>query len=377
MKNINLIPITVLFTLFLVAFCGSVMARSGPHACGAVYTMSNAADGNEVLLYDRFGDGQLVFSGSFPTGGKGTGGGLGNQRGLVMSRNQKWLLTVNAGSNEISVFRIGPFGLVLTDTVASNGTMPVSVTIHKRLVYVLHAGGGAGATDNITGFTLTPAGSLLPLPSSTRPLSDTSTGPAQIAFASDGRVLVVTEKATNIIDTYLVGADGLANGPFVHASAGETPFGFSFGKRNQLFVSEAFGAQPDAGAVSSYEVLPNGDLIVIDPSVPNTETAPCWLVVTKNGRFAYTTNTPSDSLSGYGINVDGTLSLLDADGRTGETGPGANPIDMDLSNGDRYLYTLNGGNGSIGAFGVFHDGSLENIQTVPGIPVGANGLAAR
>jgi 6-phosphogluconolactonase (cycloisomerase 2 family) len=101
------------------------------------------------------------------------------------------------------------------------------------------------------------------------------------------------------------------------------------------------------------------------------------VVVTGNGRFAYTTNAASGSISGYFIDRDGSLSLLDADGRTGETGTGSGPIDMSLSVNSRYLYTLNGGNGTISAFRVGHDGSLNPLSGVDGLPPAANGLAAR
>jgi 6-phosphogluconolactonase (cycloisomerase 2 family) len=284
---------------------------------------------------------------------------------------------VNAGSDEISVFRIHHHGLVLTDKVPSGGEKPVSIAVHKNLVYVLNAGGSVGGSDNIAGFTMTHSGHLVPLPGSSRPLSTDSTGPAQISFSPDGWTLVVTEKGTNSIDTFVVDYLGYADGPIVHPSEGETPFGFSFGKHHRLFVSEAFGGMADAGAASSYRLLPGGGLKVIDPSVPTTETATCWLVVSKTGRYAYTTNTGSGTVTGYRIGFFGALHLLDADGVTGVTGAGSAPIDMSFSRNGRYLYTLNSGNGTLSAFRVAFDGSLDNFQTVPGIPEGANGLASR
>jgi 6-phosphogluconolactonase len=52
----------------------------------------------------------------------------------------------------------------------------------------------------------------------------------------------VTEKATNLIDTYFVDQNGVASAPLVNASAGETPFGFAFSRDRHLIISEAFGA---------------------------------------------------------------------------------------------------------------------------------------
>lgn len=48
----------------------------------------------------------------------------------------------------------------------------------------------------------------------------------------------MTEKATQTIDTYVVGY-GYAIGPKVQASNGATPFGFRFGHDGRLYVSEA------------------------------------------------------------------------------------------------------------------------------------------
>src|ERR1041385_7924470 len=86
---------------------------------GAFFTMDNATAGNHVLVYRRAADGALSFLGEFATGGIGTGGGLGNQGSLILSRSGRWLFACNAGSDEISVFRVAPQGLQLTDKVAS------------------------------------------------------------------------------------------------------------------------------------------------------------------------------------------------------------------------------------------------------------------
>jgi 6-phosphogluconolactonase (cycloisomerase 2 family) len=344
---------------------------------GAVYTMTNAASGNEVVAYDRLADGSLRFAGTYATEGRGSGDGLGNQGGVVLSDNGRWLLVVNAGSNEISVLKVRRHRLTLADTAPSGGVRPVSVAIHGDLVYVVHAGGSVGDVDSIAGFRLSRRGRLNPLPGSSRPLGAPNTAPAQIGFSPDGRFLVVTEKATNVIDVFALDRDGYAGSPVLNLSVGQTPFAFDFGKRDQLFVAEVFGGAEDAGAVSSYTLGSDGYLQIIDGSVPNTETAPCWLVVTKDGRYVFTTNTPDDSLSAYAIDFEGFLSLLDEDGRSGEPGPGTRPLDMDLSGDGRFLYTLNIGDDTISTFRVLPHGSLEHRGTIAGVPDGANGLAAQ
>lgn len=116
-------------------------------------------------------------------------------------------------------------------------------------------------------------------------------------------------------------------------------------------------------------------LTTISASVGTNQTANCWVVVTPNGRFAYVTNTGSGSISGYRIDFDGAIELLEADGRTGATSGG--PIDLALTDNGRFLYSLNSGADTISAFRVQSDGSLTALPSVEGLPAGANGLAAR
>lgn len=338
---------------------------------GAVFTMTNAADGNEVIMFERAQDGSLLPGKSFSTGGLGSGGGLGNQAALVLSKNHRWLFVVNPGSDEVSVFAIRQNRLVLRDKIHSGGIRPISVTFDRGLLYVLNDG-----SDSISGFTMNRHGKLQPLDGSTRSLSGTGTGSAQIQFDPDGEVLVVTEKATNLIDTFVLDEHGLPGDVQSFASVGQTPFGFSFDKRGHLIVSEAVGGAPDASSVSSYIVTDNGNISVISGAVATTETAACWIVVTRNGRYAYTTNAGSSSVSGYTVARNGSLTLLDADGRTGDTGAGTAPIDMALSNDSRYLYTLSASDSSITAFQVGSDGSLTDIQRVNIPSARVNGLAA-
>jgi 6-phosphogluconolactonase (cycloisomerase 2 family) len=339
---------------------------------GAVYTMSNGSAGNAVLIFDRLADGRLVRAGAASTGGTGTGAGLGNQGGLVLSGSEKWLFAVNAGSNSIAVLEVRRRGLHLVHVQPSGGIRPVSVTEHRGLVYVLNAG-----SDSIAGFTVGRDGRLRPLDGSDRPLSGAGTDPAQIAFTPDGDALVVTEKATNKIVTFEIGRDGLPGDAQVQDSNGPTPFGFAFGKRDKLFVSEAFGGAENASATSSYDIDRQGVLTTISASVGTNQTANCWVVVTPNGRFAYVTNTGSGSISGYAIDFDGTIELLDADGRTAVTGDGSAPVDLALTDSGRFLYSLNSGTNTIGAFRVHSDGSLAQLPFTGGLPSGANGLAAR
>lgn len=338
---------------------------------GAVFTATNAVAGNEVVHFARAADGSLSEVARYATGGTGTGSGLGNQGGLVLARGGTLLLVVNAGSNDVSLFRRrGNGSWVFVDRESSGGTMPISVTAHGRLAYVLNAGGDGG----ISGFILR-ENDLIPIAGSSQPLSQAAPGPAQIQFAPQGNDLVVTEKNTNRIVTYAVASDGRAGSPVASPSAGMTPFGFSFKSNGLLVVSEAVGGAPGAGLVSTYRIGDGGSIIAVDPAVPDHQSAPCWIVVTQDGRFTYTTNTASNSISGYRIRPNGTLELLNASGVTATSDPG--PIDAALSGGSsEFLYVLNAGGASITVYRVGQNGSLTQLSGgVTGL-AGANGLAA-
>ena len=333
-------------------------------APGAVYALTNQASSNAVAIFDRGADGSLSWSSNVATGGTGAGSGLGSQGALALSDDGRWLFAVNAGSNDVSAFQVTASGLSLTSRVSSGGARPISLTVHGGVLYVLNAGGDG----NISGFRVGTDGALSPIPGSTRALSGTNVGPAQVAFSPDGQQLVVTEKTTNRLDVYTVDGDGVASAATSTASAGGTPFGFSFGHRDELFVSEA------AGSASSYVIASDGSLTVASGAVLTHQGAPCWAVVTQNGKFGYTANAQGGSISGFAIANDGSISLIDADGRTAVVGGGN--IDLALSGNSRYLYQLDGDR-SISGFRIEADGHLTAVGNVAGLPASTVGLVAR
>ena len=353
------------------------LASKADDVIGAIYTMSNLAEGNTVLVYDRERNGKISPAGEFSTGGLGTSGGLGNQGAVIVDPANRWLFVVNAGSNQISVMAIEDLGLSLVQVVDSGGYRPISLAYSGNRLYVLNAGGALGGQDSITGFHVGANGWLTPIPGSTRSLSAANTAPAQISFNNDGDVLVVTEKATNLIDTFVVDSNGVAGAANIHVSAGVTPFGFAIGKRDQLLVSEAAGGGPDQSSLSSYQLGKDGSLNIISAAVPTTETAACWAVVSNDGRYVYTTNAGSGSISAYTVGFDGSLALLDAGGRTGLTGKNSGPLDMVVSSDGRNLYSLNGASDTIGAFTIKDKGGLASLNSQVTVPATANGLAIR
>jgi 6-phosphogluconolactonase (cycloisomerase 2 family) len=364
----------LLFRLLTTAgLCAGVVGAAGGPAeasgdSGAVYLISNAADGNALVVFDRAADGSLTPTDPVPTGGLGTGAGLGTQGAVVVSDNGRWLVAVNPGSDDVSLFAIRRGRPVLVDTESSGGDTPVSVTVHRRVAYVLN-----GGDDTIVGLRIEDWG-LEPIGGSTQHLSGVAVGGAQVEFTPDGRQLVVTEKNTNLIDVFPIDRQGRADPATTNPSNGVTPFGFAFDNRGRLIVSNANGGAPGASSLTSYRVTHDNSVVTLDGPEATNQTAACWVVVTANGRYAYTTNTGSASISGYRIGHNGSLTLLDADGVTATTEAG--PTDFDLTDNSRFLYTLNSTTDSISIHRVNADGSLQPIGVMTGLPATTVGLAA-
>jgi 6-phosphogluconolactonase (cycloisomerase 2 family) len=339
---------------------------------GMVFTSSNDAAGNELLVFARAPEGGLMLVTRAPTGGLGGGAGLGSQGAVTLSRDGRFVFVVNAGSNTVSTFALQDGTLSLASTVDAGGLHPISVTEHGGLVYVLNDGGDG----NVAGFR-NRHGMLAPVAGSVRGLSVAGgAGPAQVGFSADGDALVVTEKATNKLTSYRVKDDGGIRAPIVTPSPGMTPFGFAFNARNRLVVSEAFGGAPGASTVSSYRfdnispALP----VVVSAAVPDAQTAACWVAITPNGRYAYVTNTGSSNVSSYRIAPDGEVALAQA--VAGDTGAGSAPLDAAASPDGDHLYVLNGKTLTLSSFKIKDDGSLVARPLTGGLPATAVGLAA-
>src|SRR4051794_30965118 len=336
----------------------------------AVYVQTNDAAANAIIAFRRTGDGRLASLGRCETGGRGTGEPhLPSQNSVVLSADGRWLLVVDAGSDELSLFAVEPGGLRLSDRVGSGGRRPTSVAVRDGLVYVLNNG-----TPNVSGFTLVD-GKLVALDDSTRPLSSDDADPAQVSFNLDGRALVVTERGTDSISSYSTDERGRAHGPATVKSSGQTPYGFDFTPNGSLIVTEAFGGAIGAAAASSYDVSGAGELTAVSASVGDSRSEVCWAAVTRDGRFAYVTNFGDGTISSYRIMADGRLRLHDpvvAATRHGEKGI----RDEAISGDGRFLYAIDADAQRLFGWQVLADGRLVPVGQFEGVPETVAGLAA-
>jgi 6-phosphogluconolactonase (cycloisomerase 2 family) len=351
---------------------------------GHVYVNDNTAPVNTIAGFDRHADGSLTaIAGSpFAIGGSGTGHPDASQGSLQLSDDGRYLLAVDAGSNQVSVLRIKPDGTLqpASAPVASGGVDPVSITVHQGLVYVANAGPGSSAGDtNYTGFTLNPGGQLRPIPDSTYVLPNDSK-PGQVLFNGTGTKLAGTRIASSQIDSFTVGNDGrltAAPGSPYDAQAfsptqgwGQLGSEFSPTNPDELFVSDAHTAAGGAafpGLVSSFVDAADGTLTPVGAPVANDGGASCWVEISHDGNFVFVVNTASASISSYSIGAGGALTFLQSTG-AGQIGAGAE--DARLSPDGSTLWVVESGTNAVTGFTV-NGGTLTPLSAAGG-PVGAH-----
>ncbi|MGZ8437556.1 MAG: lactonase family protein [Candidatus Limnocylindrales bacterium] len=359
-----------LAALLIGSTTGASAANAGSDVVGHVYVNNNSAGENTVAAFDRHSDGALTaIAGSpFAAGGAGTGSPLGSAGAIQFSSDGRYVLAVDAASDQISVLRIRHDGtLDLVETDGSNGTSPVSLTVSGKLVYVANLGVAGGS--NYTGFTLNGGGHLHAITNSTYALPDDAL-PGHVLFSGDGRHLIGTRvgpsAGPSFIDSFSVGSDGrltpAPGSPFAAQRIG--PFGSAFRPTNpdQLFVSNAHDGAL-AGSVSAYDVANDGTLTAIgDSPFADNQTAPCWVEVSHDGSYLYAINTGSGSISSYGIAADGSLTLLGSVPFNAATG--LRPFDARLDPSGGFLYVVDAGAATVSAFSV-DGGTLTELPSSP------------
>jgi 6-phosphogluconolactonase len=315
--------VLALTALGLVALPGAALASGGPGAtapsAGHVYLDGNTTGGNTVVAYDRAPDGSLTPTpGSpFAVGGAGLGAGLGSEGAIQVADHGRFVLAVDAGSNQISVLQVnrdGSLTQVPGSPVSSGGVEPVSVAVHHHLVYVANDG-NATTSANYTGFYLTPFGQLVPLPNSTVDAPGAANDLGDVLFNSTGTHLVGTEVASSLIDSFRVDRLGyLETAPgSPYAGQGLGSFGSAFRPTNpdQLFVSNPHNVGNGVGTVSAYDVASNGKLFSVGASpFADLQNGPCWVAITPDGQHLFVVNTGSGTVSRFAIDPSGTLTLL-------------------------------------------------------------------
>ena len=353
------------------AFASPAASAGDRGNTGAVFVQTDNTAGNAVAAYHRAPDGTLTLAGTYPTGGLGgiLSGSvvdhLASQGSLTYDDEHGLLFAVNAGSDTVSVFRVFGDRLELRQVIWSGGAFPVSVTVHGDHAYVLDALGGG----TLYGYRIAD-GHLTPIPGSSRRLGlnpnatpQFTNTPGQVAFTPDGsRILVTTKANGNSVDVFAVRPDGrLSRSPVVNSEPNAVPFAISFDRAGHVLIAEAGPSALATFALSGGGVLTQ--LAIADTG----QAATCW--VARAGRYFYTSNAGSGSVSGYTVDGAGQLTAL------GNTTTDAGTVDASAAGG--FLYVQTGAAGIVDEFAVGAGGALTSLGsvTVAGA-AGGEGIAA-
>ena len=416
-RAVRLLGVTLAAAALVVPSLASASnaKKTGKVNYDAFYTQTNDPAGNTVVAFSRAPNGLITQTKIVATGGKGaastppfgfpTADGSGS---VDLTPDGKLLFVVNAGDGSVSSFRITSTGPKLVDRVSSHGKLPISLTSSGNVLYVVNE-----TSANIFGWHFSSTGKLTPIAGSNRKLTAvTPKGKkaaigvvAGIGFVRNGHVIAVTQRGLprkyGVIDTFLINANGAAGPSLATATPNiDNVFGFSsFGNNllvtNAGYVASPSGAAPNpadftqfTGSAATYAVSASGKIKLVKNTLTGGRAA-CWLVVQKNGRTAYVTNTlsayPPSSGPTTGVNAVSTLSVAGNGKMTlkkqASTGPGF-PSDEALSADGKYLYVVDASvilpiGSHIDVYRLGPGGSITQIQSTPDtLPPGVSGAGA-
>ena len=390
-----------ILTVWLCQFLGgSAFAEDNDQnnlAGGAVYVLTNLLQGNTVVVYHRSADGTLTRISEVATEGRGSGPGelppgfgdgpgpnpLDSQDGLVLSDDGRFLLAVNSRSNDVSVFAVGKDELRLVDRAASGGNFPVSIAHHKNLIYVLNEGESPdeffGGIPNMTGFRLDNTGKLHPIPNSNVVTGTADSGPSEAAITPDGKFLIITEMFTNLVKVFEVTENGLLQEKTATAANNPTPLAVAFSHHNFVAITEGNDTghrvgSPNGATLSTYRMSEDGWLEPISRAAHVNKTGTCWVRFSPDGRFAFTGDTGSGTVSTFAVSREGEVTLL---GSADTGGLASVPIDLAITRDGKFLYVLASFSGAVKGFRIENNGSLTPVGSAGGLPITIQGIVAR
>lgn len=327
-------------------------------APAALYTETNDATMNELVVFKRKANGAVRFRTTVPTGGLGgrqpqpgcdPPGGcpfLDADTEVIKSPKGRLLFAVNAGSDTISSFKVRLNGSVkLSQQIASGGAFPNSLAMHGNVLYALNSN-----SANIAGFRFNAAGKMTPIAGSVQALShEAAPLSRQIGFDNTGSYLVVSHLTDGVFDTFPV-KNGVAGPGSAQPSASPQPFSFSFDPINNFMVATEVVNDRDlaqSSNVSSYSLTntgytpgATGGLQRIS-TVPTQGYAACWTEFSKNGKQLFVVNTggpapTGSSVASFALSSTGQLTFESVTPTDGEF----TLTDEYLSPNGKFLYVV-------------------------------------
>lgn len=422
MKKISFLPLA--FSL-LLSLSGTASAETKN-----LYSVSNKADANTVVVYTRGKTGDFRLLQEIETGGKGTGDlevpalkkdpthplangddPLISANGIAVTQDGRNVLTVNPGDSSVSLFRRSKNGsLAQVNTAESSDRFPLSVAAFGDLVAVASVGNTNG--EGSIGLMRMGKTGLQVVKNSRR---DLKARPSTIAFSTSGKYVIVNELVTGKIKTFAVAEGNLSllpvsviDSPKDEASRFQAiPVGFTvknIGNKDIVIMSEARFLTPafklrgptegiktvaqsplytwQTGSLSTYHLNEQGKLSLISgdvltgAAIEGGELANCWVVASPDGKTIWAVNALSSSISSFRLRQNGTVALKNDRAHKIES---ELPFlsDIAINHNGSEMYQLVGNKGDILVFDVSDNGDLKHKSTIGGLPtLGAFGLAA-
>ena len=388
---------------------------------GNLYMQTNETR-NVVVNYRWSERGTLTEAERVPTGGAGSGvlspiyhisrpndfEGAGS---VILTPDRRYLFATNAGDNSVSSFAISEDGeLTLVDTkrtgnATRGGAKSLAYAPSSRTLFVVHSFG----PDHIRLMSVDGEGKLTPRPEqysvSTRDWPNRV--PTMAVLSPDAKFLILgttfdelpTAKnpdgslilwiphgngklhiiASNAPDPdglviFPVNRDGTLGKPSLHDAGGASPFYLAFlhGRPDTFVLGYAVSDAVSMGKIDADGKISIGPLVKINNSsaVPSEL---CWLAVSPDDRFVFSTDFGYSYLSsfrieGNGLSIakdpaslkvpgDGTFRAIDGSVSSG-------PSDSWMTPGGEYLYQIYGNASKLVGYATEPDGSLKELTSV-------------
>jgi hypothetical protein len=408
---------------FVSAAVGATAQTSSTsHARGGNLYMQTNEVRNVVVHYRWSANGTLTEAERVVTGGAGSGElspiyhtkrpndfeGAGS---VILTPDRRFLFITNAGDNSVSSFAVSEDGLLtLVDTkrtgnAASGGAKSLAYAPSSRTLYVLHTFG----PDHLRLMSVDGEGNLTPRPGkySVNTMDWNNRGPTMAVLSPDGKFLFVgttfdelpsrknpdgslilwiphKDGALHVIASnapdpdgivvFPVGEDGGLGEASFYDARGASPFYIAFlhNRPDTFVVGYAI-----SNGVSIGKVDANGKITVSAPVTLDTSSGLpselCWLAVSPNDRWVFTTNFGYSDMSSYRIDGD-VLSIAKDPATPKVPGDGtfraidgvvsSGPSDSWLSPDGAYLYQIYGNASKLVGYATKPDGSLEEVTSV-------------
>ncbi|KAF8890260.1 hypothetical protein CPB84DRAFT_1816359 [Gymnopilus junonius] len=367
---------------------------SSSSLAGAAYFITNDPSGNQIVAMNVASNGKLSNLKATSAGGRGSHGitnpngpdGMFSQGAVKVNAAAKMLVTVNAGSNTLSMFSINsnnPSQLTMVGSpVSSEGEFPMSVAINSNATMVCVLNGGA--VDGVNCYTPDKNLGLIAMPNTLRPLglnqTTPATGPAgtasHVVFSEDGTKLFASVKGVpptpGFIAAWDIASDGSLSAEPVKSApstGGLLPFSMTvIPGTNAILATDAgvgfdifnFGGNVNAANINGTQnaasaLSATSSVVAIDGQM-----ATCWSsFAPKSGNF-YLTDIGTSTITE--VNVDKNLN-----GTIVKQYPqiaGSATIDNDVAaiGGNNFLYVLAPNATTINVLSVNTPGQAASVQ---------------